>query len=396
MKVLHVIPSLSLKHGGPSVAMAAIAEALLGKAIEVTIATTDDDGAGEHLEVPLEKAIRLPSGACCFYFRKDTEFYKISFSLRNWLRAHVSEFDVVHIHALFSFSSIAAARAASGRGIPFVVRPLGVLNQWGMENRRPFLKRLSLLFLEMPILRRAACIHFTTAQERAEAIAADPRIESLPFAVVPLPVPLIDSATASSALVERFPEIRGRSTVLFLSRITPKKGLELLLDAFRLIRATHPEALLMIAGDGEGTYVRSLRERAVELKIENDIVWTGFLEGPDKAAAFRAATVFVLPSYSENFGIAAAEALAHGVPSIIGQGVALSDDVREVDAGMVIRSEAPAIATALSQLLGNPGLRARLAANGQELAKRKYSPDSVGDALTNLYGSVARSPAQKS
>src|SRR5881394_2386304 len=166
MRVLHVIPSLSLKHGGPSVALPAIADALMRKGAEVTIATTDDDGPGKHLSVPLGIPVMLASGARCFYFRKTTEFYKVSRSMLRWLRGHVHEFDVLHIHALFSFCSIAAARIASRQHVPYVVRPLGVLNRWGMENRRPALKQLSLRFLDLPALRRAASIHFTSGRER--------------------------------------------------------------------------------------------------------------------------------------------------------------------------------------------------------------------------------------
>ena len=110
-------------------------------------------------------------GVNCIFFRRNFLPYKISFSLRRWLTRHVSEFDLVHIHALFSFSSWAAASAARKHQVPYVVRPLGVLNRWGLANRRPLLKRIWLRFIEIPLLRRAAAIHYTAESEREEARA---------------------------------------------------------------------------------------------------------------------------------------------------------------------------------------------------------------------------------
>ena len=391
MKVLHVIPSLSPKHGGPSVALPAMAQALVAQGIDVTIATTDDDGPGRRSNVPLETPVLMPSGARCFYFRKSTEFYKISSTMRHWLRKQITEFDVVHLHALFSFSSIAAARIARQRGVPYIVRPLGVLNRWGMEHRRPILKQLSLRFLDLPALRGAASIHFTSRAEMNEAVAAAPAIAQIPSAIIPLPVASVPPEDDGDAdFFSRFPQARGRAIILFLSRIDKKKGVELLLDAFKAVRTDIPEALLVIAGTGDEAYTQSLRERATTLGVMDDMIWAGFLEGAAKAAAFRAATVFVLPSYSENFGIAAAEALAHGVPSVISDQVALSEDIAEADAGIIVPCKATAIATALSSLLRKPETRARLTANARQLVSQKYSDQAVGQALLALYKSVSR------
>ena len=259
-----------------------------------------------------------------------------------------------------------------------------------MENRRPALKQLSLRFLDLPALRRAASIHFTSGREREEAIAADASIEAMPFAIIPLPLPPMGTERQDpEALFHRFPEIRGRTIILFLSRIAPKKGLELLLDAMAPLCRRYPDALLLVAGDGDESYVRELQTRVANTSITDHVFWAGFLQGTEKTAAFRAATVFVLPSYSENFGIAAQEALAHGIPSVVAEGVALSHDIKEADAGLVIPAETEAIADALVQLLEDPVMRARLAANARDLVKKKYSPGPVGDALIELYESVA-------
>src|SRR5207247_2285355 len=143
MKVLHVIPSLSLKHGGPSVALPLIARSLVNQTIQVDVATTDDDGPGCRMNVPLGQRIER-DGYGLFHFRKQTEFYKCSWPFARWIRRHATDYDLLHIHALFSFTSVVAARAALRCGLPYLIRPLGVLNRWGMENRRRVLKSLSM------------------------------------------------------------------------------------------------------------------------------------------------------------------------------------------------------------------------------------------------------------
>jgi len=149
VRLLHVIPSVSERHGGPSQAIKAFAKASKATGIEVTVATTDDDGDHARLDVSLGNAIEQ-DGVPHFFFRRDLLPYKVSFGLQRWLNEHIKEFDVVHIHALFSFSSTMAARIARQNKVPYVVRPLGVLNQWGIRNRRRIPKLVSLWLVELP------------------------------------------------------------------------------------------------------------------------------------------------------------------------------------------------------------------------------------------------------
>src|SRR5438477_11354610 len=189
MRVLHVIPSLSVKEGGPSFAATAMAEALASEGMQVTIATTrgarNAPVIGDQLSVIgeetrqedasterrgySESAAASDRGYRVLSFRREFEPYKISFGLTRWLRANVKQFDLVHVHALFSFSSTMAARIARKNNVPYIVRPLGVLNRWGMENRRRFLKLLSFRYVELPLLLKSAAIHYTSEAERMEA-----------------------------------------------------------------------------------------------------------------------------------------------------------------------------------------------------------------------------------
>jgi glycosyltransferase involved in cell wall biosynthesis len=385
MRVLHVIPSLSVKEGGPSLALPVMAHALRQQGIEVTIATTDDDGRGKRRLVALGQYTIDDQQIHYIYFRKNTDFYKVSFQLRHWLVNHVTDFHVVHIHALFSCSSIAAAVIARREGVPYVIRPLGVLNKWGMTNRRRILKKLSLRWIELPILRSAAAIHYTSRAEQLEASLVHPAVASLPSAVIPLAIEAVNQSAESAGFFAKFPEASGRPIVLFLSRLDRKKGLELLLEAFARVRSSVDRSLLVIAGEGTPDYTASLRARADALNLNRDIVWAGFLSGNEKTAVFAAASTFVLPSFSENFGIAALEALAAGVPVILSDQVALSDEIRDADAGLVVPCEAEPLAEKIITLLLDPELRQRFATNSRRLVQERFSMEAVGQALKDLY-----------
>ena len=386
MRVLHVIPSLSAKHGGPSVALPLIARSLVQSGVAVDVATTDDDGPGGRLEVPIEQRVQQ-DGYGLFYFRKQTEFYKVSLPLHRWLQRHVCDYDLVHIHALFSFASVSAARAARRAGVPYIIRPLGVLNRWGMQNRRRRLKSLSFKFVERPILKHAAAIHYTADAERQEAEQAGARATA---AVLPLGIDVCQFGhlPPASVFLERFPLARGREVVLFLSRVDAKKGFDLLLPAFSQVRARRPGALLVVAGNGHVDYVNQLKAEAEQLGIGQDILWTGFLGGTEKLAAFSAASVFVLPSHSENFGIALVEALAAGLPCIATGGVAVSEQMQKYAAGVVAPAEIGPLADAMDQVLGDASLRARLGSNARQMANEEFSLATMGKGLLRLYSDI--------
>ena len=404
MNVLHVIPSVAAKEGGPSFAIKAITEALARKGVQVTIATTGDADADPGTNDPgyRQEAVASERDYSIVCFRREFEPYKVSFGLTRWLRKNIAGFDLVHIHALFSFSSTMAARIARQHSVPYVVRPLGVLNRWGMENRRPILKRVSFRLIELPILLNSAAIHYTSNAERAEAASLDLHLAKHRSATISLPIERAEPGDVE-VFRARYPALKKHRVILFLSRIHPMKGIELLLDAFAIVRNQHNDVALVIAGEGEEAYVRGLRERAgtnlrsrsasgsacpTNAEEEGAVIWTGHLNGEMKAAALAAADVFVLPSASENFGIAAAESLAAGIPTIVSEEVALSSDIRRYDAGVVVKRDVQQLADAISDSLSNKERAAGLAANGRRLAEERYSPEAVGRALHELYQKI--------
>jgi glycosyltransferase involved in cell wall biosynthesis len=383
LHVLHCIPSVALSDGGPSQAIRNIERALEGQQIKTTTAATDHNLSDEIQRHPLlNQLIKKSQFIYRIYFKKQIHFYKVSFPMAFWLWRSIRRFDLIHIHALFSFTSVAAALIARIKKVPYIIRPLGVLNQYGIKQRRRWIKAISFHFIEKPILMNAAAVHFTSEQEAQEAAILIAGIKS---EIIPLGIDLKPFAKGiAEDFRKRYSIASNKKIILFLSRIDPKKGLDILLPAFAAIKPHHPEALLVIAGDGEKSYVENLRKITASLSIGEQILWAGFLTGQDKLDALAAAHCFILPSQSENFGIAAAEALASGLPVIIGKGVAIAKEIATHQAGFVVESHtgqdyAQAMRKALTEDL-TPYQKAAVL-----LAQERFSIETMGASLKKMY-----------
>jgi len=247
-----------------------------------------------------------------------------------------------------------------------------------MRNRRPWLKRLSFRLIESRILKGSAGVHYTSEQEALEAQEWGVRHNRL---VIPNPVDLPAPADV------RVRTLAARTVVLFLSRLDPKKGLDLLLPAFARVRAHHPEAVLVIAGDGDPAFVDDLKQQAHQLGLDSGVIWAGFLQGEKKRAAFADADIFVLPSYSENFGVAVVEAMGAGLPVIVSDQIGIHCEVARANAGLVVECAVESLESALTAALGDAPLRAKMGANAATLAKQ-FSPEIVAQQLNDAYARI--------
>lgn len=361
-----------------------LAGSLARSGIETHVATTDDDGP-EKRDVRHGEPV-VQDGVTYWYFPRQLRFYTFSWPLSVWLSNHVSDFDLLHIHALFSFAALPASYWATRRGVPYIVRPLGTLNEWGMRHRRPWLKKASFRLIESRILKHAAMVHYTSDQERHEAETL-----GVTGASAVIPNALSDPSTEvfSGAFRRRYPQLRGRRIILFLSRLDQKKGLGLLLRAFADVHLQAPDAALVIAGDGQDQFAQQLRAETRTLGIAEHILWTGFLTGEDKQAAFADAVMYVLPSYSENFGIAVAEAMAAGLPVVVSDQVGIHGDIADAAAGLVVRCEVGDLTQAMLRLLNDAALGVSLGRNGKHLAAAKYSQNAVTGEVLGIYNRIA-------
>jgi glycosyltransferase involved in cell wall biosynthesis len=377
MKILHVVPSLAQAHGGATRAVELMEDALIAQGVSLETATTDDAGDGKRNGKRCGERLD-ESGRARWYFPLRSRLYKISPGFARWINARVRDYDLVHIHALFSFTSAVAARGGGRAGVPYVIEPLGTLNAYGLTQRRPLIKRLSLRFIEGPLLRDAAAVRFTSRDEALQA-----RRLGIPLreALIPLGI-----GTGAAPSPRAGPAATPR--LLFLSRLDPKKNLEGLIDALAIARSEWPGVHLVVAGDGEPGYIASLKSRAQRAGVLDRIRWAGYIEGEAKARAFADADVFVLPSFSENFGLAVVEALAAGVPCVLGEGVGITAEVVRAEAGVGTGTDAQSIASGLRRIIRGDEQWRAMSANAQRLARESFSLDAMGTSLSQLYAGI--------
>ncbi|WP_094509976.1 glycosyltransferase [Synechococcus sp. MW101C3] len=381
MKVLHVIPSISPLRGGPSAAVLTMVAALRRRGVDAAILTSNDHGPGVDPSLPLGDWCERQGVPVLAFPRwspplRPLREFAVTPGLNQWLARNLHGIQLLHVHALFSWPSTTAMAQARRAGVPYVLRPIGQLNHWSLR-RSVGRKRLLLRLIERRNLEGAASLHFTSDAERQEAMAL---ALSTPCLVLPLGVA---SPAAGMARLTPPPTV-----FLFLSRLHPKKRLEHLLEALALLRRHHPGAAweLHIAGTGDAVYVAGLQDLARRLGVAHQLRWLGFLEGAAKWRALCEAHWFVLPSASENFGIAAVEALAVGTPVILSPEVAVAASVKQAAAGLICPADPPELADALARALGGPSESMQQAAS--RLAADQYSWPGIAERLEHLYDSL--------
>jgi len=387
MRVLHIIPSLDKEDGGPSVALPIMAEAVADLGVHVDVATTLTKQNAAVLGIPFG-VVQHTKGYGTIYFPRQTRFYKISFPLVRWLRKHAREYDLIHIHGLFSFAPVVAGWCAKLCKIPFIIRPLGVLQSWGMKNRKPFLKMASFSLIERPLLESANAIHYTSQMEAEEASRLKCQSDDI---VIPLAVPAVSPTLLNPELFyNSYPHTKKRKIILFLSRIDTKKGLELLIDAFATMPYSHERPVLVIAGSGNDDYVAGLKLRCSKLNLADDLIWTGHLDSERKLSALTAAHIFVLPSQAENFAIALLEAMNVGKACITTPNVALASEPVTKGCLCVVPEDSAQWAQAMAELLLHDNVREMLGRKAQLCVKQYYSVHAMARSLLHLYRNITK------
>jgi glycosyltransferase involved in cell wall biosynthesis len=380
MKVLHILPSLQERFGGPSLAMRAIAEALADRGVEVDVICADDPPQGLcQWQIQGEGKWRLLCLGGRGYRRR------WSWPLALWLWRNAHRYGVIHIHSLFGFVPAVAMVVAGLRHVPYGLRPLGTLAAYGLRHGPAWMKALSLRFVEGPLLHRAAFIHCTSLAEQQE-------VQALGFAhvcCIPLALPAPDSGALPLTIEAHWPQLGGRRYLLFLSRLDAKKGLPDLLSVWAELAARHPGVILVVAGGGEQSEVAGLRKLAQELGLRDEVFWAGPVRGEAKRVLLANAAAFVLPSRHENFGLALLEAMQWGLPCVSTDQVALAVEPACRDAVLQVRcGDRHALWEVLHELLSDPELARQRGRLAREAAAH-FCPSTMAAELHRLYLLVA-------
>lgn len=357
LRLVHVVPHIGAEAAGPSYTVPRLCEAQAECGHEVRLLTLASGRPLPGVAVETFPSVTLPRG------------FGVSMGLHRAIAAAAASADVVHNHSLWQMANFSPGLVVPGGASILVTSPRGTLSEWAL-SRSAGRKRL-MRPLQWPALTRADLLHATSTEELADIRRLGLRA---PIAVIPNGIDMPADGPPAPPGPTR--------SLLFLSRVHPKKGIDRLLEAWGRLVPRHPDWELRIAGPGEPDHMAAVRRQAGPLPR---VTLSGPVYGAEKAAAYRAASLFVLPSHSENFGVAVAEALAHGVPALVGKGAPWSGLVAE-RAGWWVSNEVEPLTAALDTAMGMPsGELAAMGARGREWMARDFGWEGIGERMVDAY-----------
>lgn len=393
MRILHVQETLARNYGGPSKVLPELAKAQAEAGLEVEILTTNADQPHGVYHAP--GRARLPDSAVWVnYCPSFPRLLRFSTGVVGFLRRNARRFDLFHIHGLYRFPPSYAGYAARKAGIPYIIRPHGSLDPYlfARSSRSLPLKRTYERLIDRPNLEAADAIHYTTEDERDRAafLKLRPRAFVVPNGLDWAPY---DALPARGALRARL-GLDGCPLVLFLGRLHHKKGMDILIAAFDALRRGMPAARLVIVGPEPDGYGAQVRKWVAQRGLNDAVLFAGAMTGTDVLQAYVDADVFVLSSYTENFGMSVVEAMACGRPVVISDQVNIHSDVARAGAGIVTRCDSGEVSAALFALLGDEARRRALGEAGRSLVRGRFTWAAIVRQLQAQYEAVLAAHAR--
>jgi glycosyltransferase involved in cell wall biosynthesis len=328
MRILHAISSVNPAGGGPVETLKQLSRVALAKGHTIEVASLDEPDAAYLKDFPTPV---YPLGPGKSWYRFSARFVP-------WIRANAANYDIVVVNGIWQYNSFGVWRALHNSPTPYTVFTHGMLDPW-FKRTYPLKHLKKWLYWpwgEFRVLRDAAAVFFTCEEER--------RLARQSFWLYSAKEKVVSYGTARPAgnleeqrleFLNRFPQLRGKRLVLFMGRIHPKKGCDLVIQAFAKVLASDPAWHLIMAGPDQIGWRSSLESLAKNLQISDRITWTGLVAGNLKWGMVRSSEIFLLPSHQENFGIVVAEALACGVPALISDKVNIWREVQQDGGGLV-------------------------------------------------------------
>ena len=378
MRIGHVIQSASLAVGGPPASAFAMCTALARAGCACAIACQQRDSG---------QPPGLDSGVAISVF--DIQRNPLANRAAAVALAHLIEgVDVLHLHGLWDPLPCMAARIARKHRKPYVVSLHGMLLERSIAHHH-LRKRLFLAALGNRVLRGATALHFTTQAELDQAV---PLLPTGPERVViPLTIEsgLLDNQPDANRWRQHFPELPDSwPRLLFLSRIHPVKNLPSLIAAIPTLAEEFPGVHLAVAGGGEASYVRKMRQLAGSSTVSGRIIFCGPVSGAAKASLICSSAIIAIPSFHENFGLAVAEGLACSVPTLVTPGLGIGAEILACGAGFSCGEDASSIAACLRAALRDPSRLRTAGENGRRWAFRTLSALAVSGQLIRLYAAA--------
>jgi len=376
LKILQLVHTLDPSVGGVAASVLALSRGLARRGHRLDIVVLDDSAS------PWLADIALPIHA----LGAGLTSYRYSSKLLPWLKKQGGDYDRVIVNGIWQYLSFAAWRRYAGSSIPYYVFPHGMLDPWFKETfpLKHLKKWLYWPWAEYRVLRNAAAVIFTSEEERSQARKSfwlyRCREKVSPLGVEAPPI----SSNAKSEFLSRYPQLQNTRIFLFLGRLHPKKGCDMLLEAFAQMRSNDSISLILAGPDQVG-WESDLRRQVTRLNLTNRIVFTGMLEGPMKQGAFANAEAFVLPSHQENFGISVVEALAARVPVLISNRVNIWREIEADRAGYVESDDLAGTTRLLQRWIGTaPAEREMVRENARRCFEQRFEIDRAVESLLQI------------
>lgn len=378
MNILFIVPSYkpAYIYGGPIVVIARLAEQLVKMGHAVTVYTTAANGKTE-LDVPLHTPV-IVDGVQVHYFKRITKDHThVSPALWKKLNAHVKAFDVVHIHSWWNFLTIGAALICKINGVKPILSPHGMLSTYILQTNNSLPKKILHALIGKYLLKQT-WLHVSTEMEWDESVLihAGWKGEVIPN-LVELP-----TNTYSRKHNDVF-------TIGFLSRVDPKKGLDILIKS--LAKVSMPYKLL-IAGDGDIEYVQSLKSLIQTEGMSEKVEWAGWKKGEEKFDFFSTLDLYALTSHSENFAIVVIESLSVGTPVLISNQVGLYKYVLKNDMGWVVELNTDQIASQIESLVLEKSKIQRINEAIPAIINEAYNDFNLANEYVTFYHDIVKSP----
>ncbi|MHC5738689.1 glycosyltransferase [Nostoc sp.] len=383
MKILFIAPYIGATYGGTSKIVTELVEAIGFLGVSVDLVTTHANGSN-NLDVPLNEWINQKCYRVQYFDCWHRDDFIISPSLISWLFKNVNSYDIVHSQTVFAPMISVAHSICKYFQIPYIVTPHGMLEPWALSYKA-WKKRIYYKVFENSAIQNSSAIQATSSFELNN-------INSLKFqntVFVPNGIRRQEFEPLSNREIfyQQFPETRGKTLILFLGRIDPKKGLDLLAPAFAKVYNQFPHTHLVVAGPDNIGFMDKAQNYFLQADCLDAVTFTGMVSGALKYAALAAANLYVAPSYSEGFSISILEGMASGLPCIITTACNFPEAAK-AEAAHVIEINVNAIANALIECLSNPQQATEMGDRAREFIFQNYTWDRAADKLIQVYKSV--------
>jgi glycosyltransferase involved in cell wall biosynthesis len=379
MKVLHVTPSYypAIQFGGPVRSVHALNNELIKAGINVNVVTTNA-GLTDRTDIPLKKITHVDEVPIIYFPFIGYQHYNFSISLMLYIFKNVKKYDLVHITAVWNFPVLVAALACIWNRKPYILSPRGTIYPETIAHRSGIIKKIYYFIIGGIAVKKANLLHFTT-QDEAQKVT---KFLKLKNKYVTIYNGLSNPIYSNKILLESKPYI------LFLGRIDKKKGLDILVHAYSKYCKTSAEYNLVIAGPDNEGYLSTIESLCNDYGIREKVIFLGEVEGDTKWNLYKNSSLFILSSYSENFGMTVAEAMLIKCPILISDQVGLSEIIKSEDAGWICKPEVDDLLEKMEKALESKELSIKKAERAHAYALEYFNITSVAKQFIHAYSSM--------